>query len=297
MGSKELLSAAGRLHVRLQADIQGNEVSFALHDPAMAIAPLFRPMVSRKRPKGLEVNTKFSGYDLKFTCWEWLDVRDQSVLFGLIGLAAMRHEELRADNDTEVGLKLWTDLQPAMGAVEGRAIVVTTKRAALLRAADQGTSAGDYARLKETLYRLSQVGCRVKGCGYEWSMQMLSYASKADGTIHVALNERFAQAILGHHVRINLEERRQIKGESALVLHSWLSAITRPGSRGIWMGLDAVALKVWGHDLVTADTQRWRRRELIGGLEKLLKLSWGVELKGRGRSQQMRITRPKSKIG
>lgn len=278
-------------------DLRGSDVSFALHDPATALASLFRPVSKGQRPKGLEVHTEFDGLKLMFTCWEWLDTRDQSVLLAAVGMAGLENVTLSAAAPGEIGQQLWADLEPTKDALKGKAVVVTTTYYALLQAAGlptRGGETGDYERIKEILYRLSQLGCRVKKDGYDWSMRMLSYASSPDGTIHIALNERISQALGGgQNVRISMDERRQLKTEPAQVMHAWLTAITRPGAKGLWMRLDAIAARVWGVDTKSESTQRTRRQKLVEAIADIESQGWKVEQKGRGVRHQARFIRPK----
>lgn len=274
-------------------DLRGSEVTFALHDPATALASLFRPVCRGRRPMGLKVFSDFDGFDLMFTCFEWLDTRDQSILLAAVGMAGIDSQPLSAQAPGEIGQQLWADLEPAKDALKGKALVITTTYYALLEAAGLPTRGADYERVKEILYRLSQVGCRVKKDGYDWSMRVLSYASRPDGTIHIALNDRFAQALAGQNVRVSLDERRQLKGDTAQVLHAWLTATTRAGSKGLWMGLDAISARVWGVEAKNANTQRYRRQALVEALAEIEALGWKTEQKGRGVRHQVRITRPK----
>lgn len=274
-------------------DLRGSDVTFALHDPATALASLFRPVCRGRRPLGLKVFSEFDGFDLMFTCYEWLDTRDQSILLAAVGMAGIEGVALSASAPGEIGQQLWTDLEPAEDALKGKAVVITTTYYALLEAAGLPTRGADYERVKDILYRLAQVGCRVKKDGYDWSMRVLSYASRPDGTIHIALNDRFAQALAGQNVRVSLDERRQIKGDTAQVLHAWLTATTRAGSKGLWMGLDAISVRVWGVEAQNAGTQRKRRHALVEALAEIEAIGWKIEQKGRGTRHQVRVARPK----
>lgn len=278
-------------------NVRGTDVSFALDDPATALASLFRPVCRGRRPLGLKVTTEFDGLDLMFTCFEWLDTRDQSILLAAVGLAGIERASLSAGTASEIGQQLWADLEPVKDALRGKAVVVTTTYYALLQAAGlptRGGAGGDYERVKEILYRLSQVGCRVKKDGYDWSMRMLSYASRPDGTIHIALNERFAEALGGgQNVRISLDERRQLKSEPAQIMHAWLTATTRPGGKGVWTGLDTLATRVWGVEAQQDGTRRKRRSKLLEALGEIEQHGWKVEERGRGGRHQVRVQRPK----
>lgn len=276
-----------------QINLKGSDVSFALHDPATALASLFRPVCRGRRPLGLRVDTEFNDFKLMFTCWEWLDTRDQSVLLAAVGMAGIENLKLTASAAGEIGQKLWTDLKPENEALSGGAIVLTTTYYALLEASGLPTRGADYERIKDILYRLSQVGCRVKKDGYDWSMRLLSYASRPDGTIHIALNERFAKALAGQNVRVSLDERRQLKSDCAQVLHAWLTATTRAGSKGFWSGVDTLAVRVWGVAAQNENTQRKRRSTLVAALAEIAELGWKIEYKGIGAKSMVRVQRPR----
>lgn len=277
-----------------RAKLRGSDVAFAQHDPATALASIFRPVCRGRRPMGLRVDTEFHGFKLMFTCWEWLDTRDQSILLAAVGMAGIDSAQLSAKAPGDLGKQLWSDLKPENEALKGMAVVLDTTYYALLDAAGLPKRGADYERVRDILYRLSQVGCRVKKDGYDWSMRLLSYASRPDGTIHIALNQRFAEALAGQNVRVSLDERRQLKSDAAQVLHAWLSASVRAGKSGVWMGLDAIALRVWGVEASSDGTRRKRRHTLCEALKEIESLGWKVEHNGSaGARHQVRVTRPK----
>lgn len=274
-------------------NFKGKDVAFAQTDPATALASLFRPVCRGRRPLGLRVDTEFAGFSLMFTCWEWLDTRDQSVLLACVGIAGIENLKLTASAAGAIGQQLWTDLKPENEALSGDAVVLTTTYYALLQAAGLNSSAPDYERLKDILYRLSQVGCRVKKDGYDWSMRLLSYAAKPDGTIHIALNQRFAEALAGQNVRVSLDERRQLKSDCAQVLHAYLTATTRPGSKGLWIALDGLSTRIWGVAAQNANTQRKRRSTLVAALLEIGAQGWKIEYKHSGARTCVRVQRPR----
>jgi hypothetical protein len=173
----------------------------------------------------------FDGVSLRFTCFEWLDVRDQSVLLACCGLAGIGSQNLDCDAPGEIGQRLWLDLEPREKAVVDRAVVITTTWYQLLASAGMETTGEHhYERIKEILYRLAQVGCRAKtDDGYDWSMRMLSYAARPDGSISIALNGRFAASLAGQHIRTSLKERRALPSEIAELTHCYLTAWIREG--------------------------------------------------------------------
>lgn len=272
---------------------RGTDIDHARHDPALALVSLFRPICRGRRPGGLQFITQHDGYELRFNVWQALDVRDQSVLLAAVGLAGMEHQGLHSDVSGPVGQQLWLDLEPAEQAQMDRALVVTTTRYVLLQAAGMPDQGKSYGLLENCLERLSMVGCRARKDGYDWSMRLLSYAESPDGTLHIALNSRFAEAIAGHHVRVSLQERRTIHGDTAQVAHAWLSAWLRPGATNT-IRMDNLAEKVWGAEPVRPATRRSRRDRLHKALDEIGRLQgWSIKVAGRGERAKATITRPR----
>lgn len=208
------------------------KVNFARTDRATATASLFRPITRGKRPVGLKVIADYDETKLTFTSYEWLDSRDQTILLALIGMAGIESVNITSDASGEIGKKLWAGLNPLNSALGDYGAVVETTLYKLLQASGMPDDTKTYTRVKEIIYRLSQVNCRAQSEGWEWSMRFLSYAFHDDGTLVVALNARFAQALTqgSTYARINLEERRQLDGDIAQLVHSWLNATVRAGN-------------------------------------------------------------------
>jgi len=268
---------------------------FALHDPGLAIASIFRPVCRGRRPQGLNVSHAFDGLSLQFTCFEWLDVRDQSVLLGLCGLAGISSSEISALSAGNIGQQLWLDLEPTKQAVIDKAVVITTSHYQVLDAARlKDNGATGYDRLKDMLYRLSQVGCRARtDDGYDWSMRMLSYAARPDGGVSVALNGRFAAALAGQHIKTSLVERHSLPTEISELLHCYLTAWVREGSTQR-SSVDKLVARIWGIESAKEDTARKRRERVREALEAVGKLAgWSVEIEGRGTTAIATISRSK----
>jgi hypothetical protein len=231
---------------------------------------------------------------LKFTCYEWLDVRDQSVLLALCALAGLSNEELRAKSRGALGKQLWRHLQPTEQAVTDRAAVIHTTLYQLMQTANfTDLSTQGYKRLNLILYRLSQVGCLASTeNGYHWSMNLLSYALRPDGSINVALNGRFASAFTGQHTRTSLVERRSLPTEIAALLHCYLTAWVRPGGTQR-SGVDKLTQRIWGLDSANESTARKRRERTREALEAINRLEgWTVKIVGRGSASIATVTRP-----
>lgn len=266
-------------------------ISHAKHDPATALASLFRPITKGRRPGGLQIDAEFDGMAIKFMIWRALDTRDQSVLLAAIGMAGMDNQELHADVTGDRGQQLWLDLDPKENAVFDRAVVVTTTRYALIQAAGLDDKGQNYGLLEDCLERLSMVGSRAKKEGYEWSMNMLSWAAAPDGRINIALNGRFAKALGGQYVHVSLDERRRLNTEAAQLAHAWLSAWCKPGKTQS-LALDKLAEKVWGTPSKNPSTTRSRRDRVNKGLSEIADLhGWNIKVEGRGQKAKATVKR------
>lgn len=271
-------------------------VTFAKHDPATALACLFRPVCRGKRPV-LNVDYHFDGLRLRFVCHETPDVRDQSILLAAIGLAGLDSLPLDKEAQGQIGKQLWLDLQPMEQAIFDTATVVTCSYYQLLEAAGMdSTSKLSYDRLKDILWRLSMIGCRAYKDGYDWSMKVLSYAARPDGRISIAMNSRFAAALAGQHVRVSLEERRALSGkqkgsEVAELLHCYLTAWIRDGQKQR-IYVDGLATKIYGNESKNPTTVRDRRSMLVAALRLIEGLKgWNVHFVGTGASMLAEIKR------
>lgn len=274
-------------------DHTGLDVEYAHTDPATALASLFRPVERGRRPGGLLLESEHGGLKLRFAIWQALDTRDQSILLAAVGMAGMFGKNLHAGIEGDRGRELWEALEPAERALHDTSVVITTTRYALLQAAGLDDKGRNYGLLEECLERLSMVGCRAQKDGHDWSMRLLSYSEAPDGTIHIALNSRFATALGAHYVHVSLSERRAIKGEAAQIAHAWLCAWLRPG-RVQKIHLDALAAKVWGDKSKNQDVRDKRRQRIAKALSEIADLTgWHVEVVGKGQKAILHIKRPR----
>lgn len=272
-----------------------SKVTFARTDRATATASLFRPITRGRRPIGLKVFADYEETKLTFTSYEWLDSRDQTILLALIGMAGIESVNITSDASGEIGKKLWAGLNPLNSALGDYGAVVETTLYKLLQAAGMNDDTKTYTRVKEIIDRLSQVNCKAQSDGWQWSMRFLSYAFHDDGTLVVALNARFAQALAqgSTYARINLEERRQLDGDIAQLVHSWLNATVRAGNT-FRIGIDKLVIRIWGVEAQNDATKRKRRTLVTGALEEIQRLKgWNVSVSGRGVDAKAFIKRPK----
>lgn len=268
---------------------------FAKLDPSLAIASLFRPITRGRRPKAFEMTTENDGLALRWRSFEHLDSRDQSVLYACAALALLEENgNLTADADGPIGKQLWLDLDPAERAVKDSAVAYDTSYYKILEAAGMDSvSMRSYDQLKAILDRLSDVSIRAQKDGYDWKMRLISYAAKPDGRVSIALNARMAAALAGQHVKVNLEERRTLgNNDTEHIAHGWLSAWLRPGKTAV-IGIDKLALRVWGTDSAKDATVRKRRERTIKALERIGGLAgWRVKIEGKGKDSRATISRP-----
>ncbi|MBB6288928.1 MULTISPECIES: replication protein C, IncQ-type [unclassified Pseudomonas] len=280
----------------MRSDIRGKDAIYTILDPALAAASLFRAYKYGERPVGLAVEHRHDNTHFLFTCYEWLDVRDQSILLAIVGLAGLGRDLLGAESDSLITRRLWSELHPLRDALGGSALLLTTTCYQLLTAANLPTRAGDYGRLKDSLYRLSQVGCRARRDGYDWSMRLLSVDTAPNGEVLIALNSRFVQALFdGQYVKVCLKERRMLDGDPAKLLHAWLSATVHENSECYWTGLDTVSQRIWGPMSDNSATKRWRRAQSRKALVEISEIGWRVKFRGEGIRSHFRIYRPRIK--
>ena len=277
----------------------GSQVTYAKQDPALALISLFRPICRGPRPGGLSMISEYDGLTLKFNVWRAVDARDQSVLLAAVGLAGLLSDELKSLN-AEVehprGQELWFKLQAKDMALQDKAKVLKTTKYAMLQAANMTDSGENYKTLEDCLERLSMIGCRAKKDGYDWSMHLLSYAQAPDGTLHIALNPRFADALVGQHIKISLFERKALTTEYAQILHAWLCAWLRPGKTNR-IHVDKLSEKVWGNISTNDNTNRKRREKILKTLNEINDLGgWKASVEGRGLAAIATIFRPQFQI-
>jgi phage baseplate assembly protein W len=250
--------------------------SFAQHDPATAMASLFRPVARGRRPTGLEVRTTWGTVELEFAIHTAVDTRDQTVLLSILALAAGK-PSINSTSTGPTGQQLWLALnEPGVVQFNGVSTVLETTVYALHKESGLQVGGSGYDTIRQSLKRLSRISLTVRdgevGHRREFSQRFISYRiDEASGLITIAINSRLAEALTGHHVRVNLDERAQLASEPAQIAHAWLSAWLRPGKAGR-IGLDKLIERVWGGGDVKADTFRKRRSRLRAAIVEIAAL-------------------------
>lgn len=256
-------------------------LSFAQHDPATAMASLFRPVARGRRPKGLEVTATWGDVEIEFGVHTAVDTRDQTVLLTIMALSA-GGPQISAQSTGTIGQQLWLDLnEPGKVSFEGRSTVLDTNLHTIVRESGLKLGGSAYDSVRQSLKRLSRIDLIVrdgeKGSRREFSQRFLTYrVDERSGKVTVALNTRLAEALVGHHVRVNLDERSILTTDAAQIAHAWLSAWIRPGTSSR-IGLDNLIGKVWGDAQVSPSTNRKRRERLRAALDEIRHLrGWTI---------------------
>ena len=119
---------------------------------------------------------------------------------------------------------------------------------------------------------------------------LASYESDgAGGSLHVALNPRIAQAIMGEtqHCRISLEEVRALKTDPARLLHQRLCGWIDMGKSGKTT-METLCGYVW-MDETNTNALKQRRLSIRKALAEIEGLNWTVTEYVRGKFE---ISRP-----
>ena len=249
------------------------------HDPAMATAPLFRPLQKGEgvRPK-LDLRQEFGGSTIWYRGPDALGVSDQTVLFAVLCLAQKKGKELLPSTTGHYTRRALADLLPVPESYPLRTVYVDTTLYEMLQTAAMRDDGRSYKQLRDCIDRLAAVTVFVdRGGNSPPPMRLLSRVVKDDGRIKLALNERLALAFVGQYVTIDLRERQRLPSDAAKVLHAWLSATVRRG-RAWNCTIDKLAYHIYG-DSSGNDLRRKRRERTKEALESISRLpGWSASI-------------------
>lgn len=293
---------------RSQRPLFAEKPSYALTDPATALASIFRPVASKgHRERGLIVKVSFDGFELTFRGAEVLDARDQSALLACCALAAMSGLNITRRSRGKVGKLLWenlsieTDAEAESSTASTEEILEMALQAAtfdttsyqLLTIMDMPTNALAYQRLAESLERLASTTCIVKRGGYTCSMNLLSFASAPDGALSIAINPKFTAAFTGQHIKTSIEERNLLKTDISRLTHALLTARVREG--GIFAySVPLLSQHTWGGVAENSATERQRWKQVRDALSAINDLEgWRIEITGTGKASKAIVSRAK----
>lgn len=258
-----------------------HDLTHARHDPVHCLAPgLFRSLKRGERKTSkLDVIYEYGdGHRIEFSGPEPLGADDLRVLQGLVAMAGPSGLLLTPEPRTEAGQQLRLFLEPKWDAVQNDALVVKGSYRGLAREIG-------YADIENTrpirdcierLWKVSIIACVGKR---RHGFRLLAeYAcDDAAGKLHVALNPRIAQSVLGSapHTRISMDDVRALKSDAARLMHQRLCAWIDLGRSGR-ATLDTLCSYVW-LDGASDTTMRKRRERARAALTELHALpGWAV---------------------
>lgn len=270
------------------------QLTHARHDPAHCLAPgLFRSLKKGDRKKlKLDVVYEYGDVRIEFSGPEPLGGDDLRVLQGLVAMAGPGGLLLSPDPHTDIGRQLRLFLEPKWEAVQADALVVKGSYRRL--AAEIGyQNIDDSKPIRESIERLWKVSIIVQHKGKRMGYRLLSEYASDDvaGRLHVALNPRLASAVMGDspYSRIELREVRQLKTDSARLIHQRLCGFIDPGKKRP-VGLDTLTGYAWP-DEATGSALRMRHKRAREALTEIVACGWTVAETGKG---QFEIARPGS---
>jgi len=263
------------------------------HDPAMAIAPLFRPLRKDGAPRSkLDIRQEFSGAVIRYRGPDALGIGDQTVLLAILYLAQDKGRPLSPDTQGHYTQQALHGLFPC-GAGSTTTVYVDTTRYEVLKTAGLGDDGHSYAQVVESIDRLAAVTVFVvdRNGNSPPEQKLLSRIIKEGDEYKIALNERLARAFTGQFVAIDLDERKILRKDTAKALHAWLSGTLRKGC-ALKISFDKLTFHIYGKTSHNGTLRKWRQR-VKEALEKLSGLpSWSVSIE----NGMACIARAKAKI-
>jgi len=271
-----------------------HELTHARHDPAHCLAPgLFRGLQRGERKRGkLDVVYEYGdGKRIEFSGPEPLGADDLRILQGLVAMAGPSGLILSPEPKTESGQQLRLFMEHKWDAVEADALVVKGSYRALAR--EIGYADIDDSRpIRDCIERLWKVSIIAQNGRKRQGFRLLSeYASDdSDGRLYVALNPLIAQAVMGgtQHVRIDMDEVRSLKTDSARLMHQRLCGWIDQGKIGR-IEIDTLCGYAWPTK-VNDNAMRRRRGIARKALPELAALGWAVNEYAKNKFE---ISRPK----
>lgn len=271
-----------------------NNQNIVLYDPALGLAPVFKPL-SKSGPRGkLDVETTHAELTLRWRGPDELSIQDETLLLAVLLLARSDKEPLEHHDEAPASRHLWRGLQPT-GFYDERPVIMTTASfSALAEVCGRGDGGSSISQIRDGLKRLTEVTVWVKCGPAEASSRLLSWIVGDDKRVLIAVNRRLAEVLTGaQYVKIDLEERRQLRSTTAQALHSRLSSQLRAGKHSS-ITLDRIEFRIWGASSVGA-TRRKRHQRLLAAFEELGWLQgWTVEQTAKDRFSVTRNTPPGS---
>ena len=278
---------------------RGGTLHFALHERGHVLTPgLFRCLGPRDRKEQkLDVTWDYGdGWSVQFVGPWPLGPEDLRVLQGLVAMAGPRGLLLRDSTEHEAGRQMWLDLDPRWDAAKTDAMVVKGSLRELARAVGFSAGGGGALRvIRDSIERLYAITVFVRhpqeGSG---GFRLLSDYAQKGGGVWVALNPLLAVALTGgRHVRIEMEEVRQLKSNPGRLIHQRLCGWINPGGTGT-VNLDTLVRYAWPDRAPSRRSVAYRRGAARRALRELEGLGWRVEeVGGRKQNKTFQCSRPR----
>jgi hypothetical protein len=263
------------------------DLTHARHDPGHVLAPgLFRSLGAGDRKKlKLDVTYIHGKERLEFGGKEPLGVDDMRVLQGLVAMAGpeglmLRDGEGESAGGKQLALDLFTPPHEILAAgKKPDTLVVRDSLRRLAREVGMAESGQSLRIIRKSVERLFGVTIFVQSGKTRFATRLLSsYASdEGTGDLFVAVNPRVAEAILGdrQHVRIDLDEVRNLKTDPARLIHQRLCGWIDCAKSGK-ASLDTLSEYVWPDTGATEGAIRKRRVKVRAAMKELEDLGWSV---------------------
>lgn len=258
----------------------GTELTHARHDRSHCLAPgLFRSLRRGERKKEkLDVSYSHGREQIRFIGFEPLGADDLRLLQGIVALAGPAGVTLSPAPSAEVPKELRRLLETKQNSEEMNALMVSGNVGRLLAETGMTSGGKNIEVLKASLVRLSNVSVIASRGEQVASFRLLSFAfDGGTGQLHVGLNPRLADAVVGNrpYARIDMREVRCLKSDVARLIHQRLCGFVNPGKP--WrVGLSVLSSYVWPEG-GTAATMRQRRLRVRKALREISACGWTVE--------------------
>jgi hypothetical protein len=273
------------------------KLTHAKHDTAHCCAPgLFRALRrGSRRTEKLDVAHHFGDLMFQFVGYQPLGGDDLRILQGIVAQTSLDRVLLSPSPTDPLAMELRQRLNASGDAQGEDGIVCQLSLRSLLHEVGMCSSSGkNISSAQASLKRLASVTVFVTKGTVIASYHMLSYAvDQITGSLHVALNPRFAQAILGSkHTRIDLAEVRNLKSDPARVIHQRLCGFVDIGSSRK-VSVDTLCQYAWHEPARSPSSHRKRRERVRKAVAEIVACGWIVI---RETAETYRFVRPKPAI-
>ncbi|MCG7877229.1 MAG: replication protein C, IncQ-type [Candidatus Thiodiazotropha endolucinida] len=235
---------------------------FAMQDPALTSARLFRAMPKNEMRESLKHQAEYGGWQMTFRGPKKLGVTHQSVFFAVLSVLGEFGDVLSPNTSKHHSL-----LREGLDAVDASELDGGNKAHGhnchwgytTLTELARIIGMSNLTAIKRCVEDLSAVTLIAKSNGIEMSQSFLSYIKRGQ-KLAIAINWRAAAAIAKEagYTYINLDDRKSLESDASKTLHVWLSTYLRPGKH-MKRTVDEIGEYIWGE--AANDSTRWRRRK------------------------------------